>query len=213
MVGKTTKMFVILAGVLVLWLASTGSIADTGVTGVPDPCESTATGAGGCMVVCPSGDADRLEDIGAIVTVVIKDAQGLPIAGVPTTDIWLQGCTNGLVPGGSHFGVQTDGLTDVSGTTTISGPLEAGGYDTGLSVWVQGVHLLESDCSTLLCLGYAAKSPDISADTAVDVVDLGLFSLGYLSPPKTYQWELDFDCNRVVDLVDFSLFSLHYLHT
>lgn len=213
MFRKLLRAGVLPVAALLLLLATTGPDTGNAVTGIPDPCLSTASSNGGCLIVCPSGDADKLQDIGAIITVTILDASGVPLGAFPATDIWVQGCTGGLVAGAPLFGIQADAPTNAAGETTISGPIEAGGQDVGLSVVVMGVPLMESDCVNVLCLPYDAKSPDINGDTVVDLIDLSDFAVGYVSPPKPYQWELDFNCDSVVDLVDFTLFAAHYLHT
>jgi hypothetical protein len=62
-------------------------------------------------------------------------------------------------------------------------------------------------------LAIVATSPDINADGLVDVIDLGLFAIGFTSPPKPYDVTLDYNCDGLVDIIDLSLFAQHWLHT
>jgi hypothetical protein len=216
MLSRAIKMVALQVIVLLLCLAGDKLTADPGVTGVPDPCQSTASIAtpGVCYVACPIGSCSRLEDIGATIFITVKDSDGLPIPDISIFDIWLSSCGDGLVDCAlQHFGASPDSATYVDGTTTLSQGLEIGGCDlSGLSVWVQGVQLVEADCVTVRCLDIDIISADINGDCRVDLIDLSEFSKSYTSPPAPYFPCKDYDCNGVIDLVDFSLFSRHYLH-
>ncbi len=164
--------------------------------------------------MCPSGDGDRLDSQGATITVVARDCLARPMPGIPAEDFWLMGCNNpGLVLCGGSLSINADSPTDAEGRTTISGQLAAGGCDsTGIWVIVQGVVVSDFITGSSACFPIISVSPDINGDCLVDVIDLGLFSQSYTSPPHHYLNCLDYNCDGVIDLVDFSLFSQHYLH-
>lgn len=72
-----------------------------------------------------------------------------------------------------------------------------------------GLNCPSSD-GTGLCPAPPNRSPDISADGVVDLVDLAVFALNY--PPNPYAQCSDFDANGLVDLVDLSIFAQHFGH-
>lgn len=186
-------------------------------TGVPDPCESTATGAGGHYLVCPSGDGDRFDGIGSVIDVEILDGTYVPIPGIPAADFWLVGCNYELLLLGGGYGINADGPTDAIGRTTISGAMTAGGCDIGLAVVIQGIEIYTTDCSQVLCLPYEVRSPDHSGpgkivDGKVDIIDFADFASEYMSPPKPYNPCIDFNWDDAVDLIDFSIFAQHFGH-
>jgi hypothetical protein len=204
-----------MAALLCLTLAvSTVPVANP----IPDFCNVTAEGVGGCWFVCPQGDGRRLDDIGAVITIIVRDFDNQPIPGVPAGDIWLFGCSSQTVLCGGSRSIDADSATSAEGRTTISGAFAAGGCDDGLMVVVQGIVVPDpDDCGLQLCLPYTTRSPDISGpggatDLTVDLFDLSAFAAGYLSPPKPYDKCLDFNCDGFVDVIDFSIFAIHYLH-
>jgi len=181
--------------------------------GIISPCSTNATGAGGCYMICPQGDGTRFDQIGAVIRVVVKDPTGRPVSGILAADFWLEGCTGQLTLCGGAGAIDADSANNAEGRTTISGSLASGGCDIGLLVIVQGTVVRDpQDCTRYLCLPYDVKSPDISGDLIVDIIDLSLFANGYTSPPKPYQWCYDFNCDALVDIIDFSIFAQHYLH-
>jgi hypothetical protein len=170
-------------------------------------------------MVCPQGDGTRFEDPGcaAIIELVARDATGAGIPGILATDIWLDGCTDLCLCGGSG-NINADSNTTAFtgpppteiGYTTISGDMQAGGCDLdGLFVIIQGVIV----CNGTVCLPYWVTSPDINCDLVVDIVDLALFATVYVSQPGGYDACYDFNCDGLINIVDFAIFSTHYTHT
>jgi hypothetical protein len=211
--GKFVVLSLIAAALLCWQILPT--TVDTVNSGIVEPCSSSASSIGGCYLVCPQGDGDRLDATGATISVVVKDNAGAPIPGIPAADFWLMGCNDpGLALCGGGGSINAAAATDANGETEISGAMAAGGCDSvGVVVVVQGIVIedVNAGCAAL-CLPITAVSPDINADLIVDVIDLGLFSQSYTSPPHQYIACLDYNCDGVIDLVDFSLFSQHYLH-
>jgi hypothetical protein len=164
-------------------------------------------------MVCPGGDADRLDLNGATVFMTVQDCGGIGIPNIPAADFWLIGCNSpGLVLCGGSGAIDADSATNGNGETTISGPLAAGGCDSvGVYAVVQGAVLVDEDCLPNCMLVWTA-SPDINGDLVVDLIDLAEFSKSYTSPPHQYLHCKDYNCDGVIDLIDFSLFSRHYLH-
>jgi hypothetical protein len=203
----------ILAAALICWqfLPMNTNSASSGIV---DPCSSEADfcapGGTGCLMICPQGDGPILSDGGNEICVTVRDVNGNPIAGILATDLWLTGCTNLVLCGGSGSS-NADAATDAAGQTQFSGGMAAGGCDTGLYVVVQGVVI---GCPPT-CLAIDVRSPDITADLIVDLSDFSLFAgdPGYPSPPDSYDPCMDYDCDGDIDLVDFSLFAQHWQHT
>jgi hypothetical protein len=182
--------------------------ADNANSGVVDPNNSTVGGGPGCLLVCPQGDGGNISDAGGPITIVAMDNVPAPIPGIPAADCWVDGCTNPLFLCGGSGSANADSATNSAGATTMSGQVAAGGYSPDLMVIVQGVII-----GAPTCLAIVATSPDINADGLVDVIDLGLFAIGFTSPPKPYDVTLDYNCDGLVDIIDLSLFAQHWLHT
>jgi hypothetical protein len=179
-----------------------------------DPCNSSASlGAGPyCYLVDVVGGGDRLDAIGASITVTARDNTNAGIPDIPAADFWLVGCNDGIVLCGGSSSINADSVSNASGTTTITGALRGGGCDTGVNVVIQGTILEDPlNCGTPLCLPITAVSPDYDKDLTVDVPDFTIFAAGYTSPPKPYDSCLDFNCDGNVELVDFTIFAQHYL--
>lgn len=220
--GKFLVLSVI-AAALLSWQVMPMSV-DSANSGVVDPCSSTATGAGCCLVICPQGDGDRLDACGSVISIVAKDGTGTPLPGILAADVWLIGWGNGAVLCGGSGSINADSATNANGETTISGDWAAGGCDTGVQVVVQGTVIADpNDWNNPLCLPVIPVSPDItgpgdppgpphSPDLVVDLIDLTEFAGTYTSPPNAYDPCKDFNCDGVQDIVDFSIFAQHYLH-
>src|SRR5262245_443057 len=106
-----------------------------------DPCRSTVTFTAGTVTVCPKGDGDPLtnsiEGGNSQITLTVR-LGGTPIPGIPAEDMWLVGCSDGLLLCGGSSGSNADAPTNAQGQTTFSNEPAAGGCDTGLYVVVQG---------------------------------------------------------------------------
>lgn len=63
---------------------------------------------------------------------------------------------------------------------------------------------------TGICPSPPNRSPDISSDGVVDLVDLALLALNFL--PNPYSQCVDFSADGVVDLVDLAILALHFNH-
>ncbi len=216
MPNKYLAVLSLLAAVALNGLSGPVTADSAAPVGIPG-CSCSAWGAGGYYFVCPSGDGDRFDDIGAIITVEVKDITGMPIPGIPASDFWLIGCNDNLFLVGGSGSIDADSMTGANGQTTISGAMSAGGCDEGLAVVVQGVIIETPDGQNILCLPYTVRSPDMNGanregDGIVDLLDLSIFATHYLSPPKPYVPCMDFNGDSVVDLIDFSMFAQHYLH-
>jgi hypothetical protein len=210
MVKGKFALLSILAAALICWQFLPMN-TNTASSGIVDPCSSEAgfcepTGTR-CLVICPKGDGSTLADGGNEICVTIRDDNGNPIVGVIGTDFWLTGCTNLCLCGGSGSS-NADAATDINGQTQFSGGIAAGGCDSGLYVVCQGVII---GCPAN-CLAIDVRSPDLSCDLIVNLVDFSLFAPNFPSPPKPYVACCDYDCNGLVNLVDFSIFATHWQH-
>ncbi|NIM20713.1 MAG: hypothetical protein GTO51_10880 [Candidatus Latescibacteria bacterium] len=176
---------------------------------IPDLCNSSASSAGGHVLICPEGDGKTLSYAGATITVTLKDYNGDPIPGVPAADFWLIGCLDGINLCGGSRSINADHPTDANGQTTISGTIIGGGCDDGLHVVALGILVGCPPTS----LQIKVRSPDINGDLTVDLVDFVTFALGFPNPPNSYDECLDFNDDGVINLIDVALFALHFVHS
>jgi len=215
----------LVAAALLCWQMMPAAV-DTANSGIVHPCSSTATSGPGpyCVTACPAGDGDILGDKGALITVLVKDNTGAPIAGIPRSDYWLLGCADGLALCGGSGSIDADSASNAVGVTTIgggftstSGAIGAGGCEGGVSsgvqVVVQGTVLKSPlDCTSLLCLPVKVISVDYNGDLVCNLVDFSIFGPAFPSPPQAYDVCLDYNCDGIINLVDFSIFGGHFLH-
>lgn len=184
---------------------------------------TTAYSAGGCMIICPSGDGQNLSDLptgDATIYIQVKNGAGVPIPGIPAVDFWLLACSDDLYLIGGQNSIDADSATDADGRTTVSGTIAAGGCDSvGVLVLVQGVIVEDPPQSgNPLCLDITPISPDlkgpgtVSSDGMVDILDFAEFAAYYMAPPRGYRACHDFNCDDSVDIIDFAIFAQHYLH-
>jgi hypothetical protein len=142
----------------------------------------------------------------------VRDCIGLPVAGVPATDIWLIGCNDLLVLCGGSGAINASGPTDANGQTTITDTFAAGGCDSGVRVVVQGRLLVHPGCDEP-CLPIQVRSADVNGNLAVNLADFASFGAGYTSPPKVYNECIDFASPfGVVTLSDLATFGTHFQH-
>ncbi|NIO00744.1 MAG: hypothetical protein GTO42_01175 [Candidatus Latescibacteria bacterium] len=55
-------------------------------------------------------------------------------------------------------------------------------------------------------------SPDIDADSIVNLIDFSMFAGGYISPPRPYDPRFDIYGDGQIGLVDLALFAQHFRH-
>ena len=177
-----------------------------------DPCQSSASSAGGVLMVCPSGDGPTLSSMDATISVTLRGCAGNPVPGIPPQDFWIQAKTDPHLLCGGHLSSNADSTTNLNGQTTISVSIAAGGYlGDGVYAIAQGFMIQGTDglCDNPLSL--VLVSPDINGDLIVDLVDLSIFAQGW--PPQPYDPRLDMNGDGLVDLVDLALFATHYNHS
>jgi hypothetical protein len=185
-----------------LSLAVIGSMllmAGAASAGIPDEVQSTASSAGGTVMITPSGAGGTLAAAGATVTVTLLDASMLPVPNYPFQDIWLDDTGDfsiALCQGGST----ADANTNASGVTTIGGVISGGGFTQTTQVWVAGTPLSGA------ALTVALNSPDINGDLAVDIVDFGTFGTDF----GTTLFRSDFVFDGSVDIADFGTFGVSF---
>jgi hypothetical protein len=165
------------------------------------------------LFVCPQGDTDSFLDQGWWIWICVLDINNAPIANVPATDFWLIDCDpllDALLCGGSASSA-ADSLTNAAGMTTMSnGTLTGGGCADGMAVVIQGFVVKDSLtlCTTDLCGPINLRSPDISGDLLVDLVDLAIFAASF--PPNPFDKCCDMNDDGLVDLIDLASFAFHF---
>ncbi|HSG28306.1 MAG TPA: hypothetical protein VLA34_07480 [Candidatus Krumholzibacterium sp.] len=195
----------------------------TSVTaGDVDPCESEFGASCALRVsICPAGDFEFIYDgcgTGAdYIWLNARDALGNGIEGIPWTDYWLQACdvAQELCLCSAPFAA--DNLTDEFGYTEISGRIAGGGciLTGGVYLAIQGKTLVDAPaCVATTCVTMVIVSPDLNADCAVNLSDLGVFGLSYnksLGAPG-YDDCCDFNDDSSCNLSDFAFIGEHYQH-
>jgi hypothetical protein len=181
---------------------------------IVDPCMSTATGPPGTVLACPAKDGDELGALGLTITVVCRNNQGLPIPGIPATDIWVIGCNDGLILCGGSGAINASGPTDANGMTTITAAFAASGCDlAGVRVVVQGLVIQGPMCGGGQCIPIKVISPDIDGNYQVDLADHAMFAMDYPSPPKAFNGCLAFAWpHDAVSLAAYARYATHHNH-
>jgi hypothetical protein len=190
------KRLLSLAVVGIMLLGMTG----LALANVPDPTLSTATTAGGSVLITPAGTGVSLADAGCTVNVVVKDGNGDFISGYPFQDIWLDDAGSNdiaLCQGGST----ADANTNSVGETTIGGLIAGGGWTTsGMQVYLAGVALTGPN------LAINVVSPDITGNLIVDLADVGPFAADVQAGSG---FRSDFNFDTFVNLGDVGTFVRH----
>jgi hypothetical protein len=211
--GKFVVLTLVVAAAVMSWQMMPANV-NTAQSGIVDACSSSATTGAGpyCWLSDPVGGGESLLDLGATITVIARDNTGAPIPNIPTADVWVTGCADGVVLCGGSSSINADSVTNANGQTTLTNAHRGGGYDTGVNVVIQGTTVADpGNCAQDLCLPITYVSTDVDGDLAADSPDFSLFALGYTSPPKVYSAGLDFNCDGQVELIDFTIFAQHYL--
>ena len=186
------------------------------------PCDNTAAvGCSGMRVsICPRGDFEKIKDgcgTGTdYIEVYIRDCGGTGIEGIPWTDYWMDACLEEYALGicVQHF--VADSLTDVNGRTTFSGRISAGGCipEGGIFISCQGVTIINESQTAPICLDVVIVSPDLNADSVVNLSDLSFFGQSYNMQEgmPEYNTCCDFNDDGWCNLSDFSFLGEHYQH-
>lgn len=195
----------------------------TSVTaGDVDPCESEFGASCALRVsICPAGDFEFIYDgcgTGAdFIWLNARDALGNGIEGIPWTDYWLQACdvAQELCLCSAPFAA--DNLTDEFGYTEISGRIAGGGciLTGGVYLAIQGKTLVDAPaCVATTCVTMVIVSPDLNADCAVNLSDLGVFGLSYNKSTGAPGYDpcCDFNDDSSCNLSDFAFIGEHYQH-
>jgi hypothetical protein len=191
-------------------------------TPMPDPQRSSAHTlipdvTGVSMFTRPYGDGARFDTdaqlmggmtTNATIFVELLNAGGLPVAGYPAVDIWLQTSMGGLVT--CPQGAIADHDTDLLGRTEFTRPVAGGGwsqYPVELcEVWtpvgkLDGTFPGGEPNSNLRIF---FNSPDINGDLFVNLTDVVLFANDYFG---VYHYRSDFYWDGVINLSDVVLMS------
>jgi hypothetical protein len=170
------------------------------MAGIPDDVNSTASSAGGTVLITPAGLGNTLASVGATISVNVRDANNDPIAGYPFQDIWADDIGNGdiaLCQGGSTAA----GNTDSNGDTTISGVIAGGGFtQAGMQVYLAGQPLAGP------VLPINANSCDINGDLIVNLNDIGTFAIDFNG---AYNFRSDFVADGILNLADVGALAIH----
>jgi len=206
----------LVAAALLCWQVAGVSTVNSGIV---DPCNSTASSAGGVHFICPQGDGDALG--AASISVTIRDNTNAPVVGIPAADFWLIGCNDLIILCGGAGSINASAATDANGQTTITGDISGSGCDSGVRVVCQGIVLGNGACAPL-CLAVQVRSPDqknaaggaLPPDGVVGTADFAFFGTSYQSPPKPYFSCHDFVGNPygTITVADFAKFGSHYNH-
>ena len=230
-----SKRIFLVVSVLAIVCLLQAADPQTGNSGIVDYCHSTLTANAGVVVVCPLGDGDPLTNAvggnNCQITLTVRDVTNTPIQGIPTVDMWLVGCNDGLLLCGNSSGSNADAATNASGVTTFSNEPVSGGCDTGLFAVVQGLIVQNPQTCQPLCVPIAVRSPDYKSagapgpapcggdtrcpDSKVTNADFSWFVTHYPTtgnPGAAYLACADYAAplGAPIGLADFSKFSVHF---
>lgn len=209
---------------------------DTVGSGAVDPCNSEVTVNAGVVLVCPQGDGDPLTaPVGggnSKISLTVKDNFVQGVGGIPASDMWLIGCSDGLVLCGGSTASKADAPTNAMGETTFSNEPNAGGCDTGVYVIVQGVVMADPDNNCVpKCYPVQARSPDYKSagapgppacagdnrcpDSKVTNADFSWFVTHYptaANPNAAYHACADYAAplGNPITLADYAKFTIHF---
>jgi hypothetical protein len=178
--------------------------------GLYSTAELAAPGEGPFSVmVVPDGTGDPLaaayDAQGSLVDATIiyhlRDCDDLPVPNFPAEDLWLEVEDQGLAS--CVGGTVADAETDVTGRTTWSRPLRAGGSSQAACIIV--VSGTPGIWPPYLPLQF--NSPDLDADLDVDLSDLAIFAGDYFGG---YRYRSDFARDGVLNLIDLVRMAAAY---
>ncbi len=172
----------------------------------------------GRLTIAPDGGEDLVGGPNDYkVEVVVNNAYGNPIPGIPATDFALY---SPLIHFCSNPGGQADGPTDLGGYTTFSGNISGGVAgdsanwvncdEIEIYVLVQGIELGIACETAEECL--RVDSPDLNGDGTVNVTDFGKFGVDKGCNNDCDPCH-DFNEDGKVDIADQSIFASFYNRT
>jgi hypothetical protein len=175
--------------------------------------------------ICPAGDFEFISTgcggDADYIWVLVKDAAGVGIAGIPWTDYWMNACDGAQELCLCASPIVADSLTNLLGRTTFSGRMAAGGciLTGGMFVACQGKTFMEyegspSSCPNPICIDIVIVSPDLTADCFVNISDFSFFGDSYNKQEGDtgYSPCTDYNDDGRCNLSDFSFLGEHYQH-
>jgi hypothetical protein len=190
------------------------AIACAASAGQPSPTASFATidpsiTSTVSVFVVPDGSGKALTEartidgqvVDATITVTYNDVAGNPVFRYPGQDIWIETSLGGL--SACLGGTVSDGDTNLSGQTTITGPFRAGGTSDAVGgekakAVINGTALVGYDLDILF------NSPDLNGDLVVNLSDTIIFVGIYTG---SYDYAADFSYDGVINLSDLVLYA------
>jgi hypothetical protein len=173
------------------------------------------------VTICPQGDFESLRDgCGTgrdYIWVHMVDCLGQGMESIPITDYWIQAYNPTEELYLCSFPIAADSATNSDGWTTISGPIAGGGcaLTGGLYLAAQGNNFIDGPgCVETTRLNIVIVSPDLNADSEVNLSDLAVFGLSYnksIGDPG-YNDCCDFNDDTACNLSDFAFMGAHYQH-
>ena len=170
---------------------------------------------------CPAGD---FEPVGngcggpntAFIQIQLIDFSGLPVPGIPPTDIWYQPANPAEVLAIKPGTWCTDFPTDLTGRTTTTRMLSAGGCVLqGLQCVVldpmAGPVILQNP-PVVPFPTVMFNSPDLNGDLVVNLSDLAIFGASYANPTGGYNQCCDYNDDGIINLSDLAFLATHYGH-
>jgi len=178
---------------------------------------TTAAPALASVFTAPNGSGNAINNcmtlgvsnVDATITLTVLDIYGTPVVAYPREDMWLETSLLGLLP--CTDGTIADADTDVSGQTTFSAAVYAGGGSAYVPPTVSETTIVVIDGTPLAQPGLEIlfNSGDLSMDRIIGVQDTALFKPLYVDATTngTYYYEIDYYFDGAVTLSDLVLFA------
>lgn len=175
-------------------------------------------------IMCPAGDTGSFSEQGFTLSLQLLEQGGFsPAVGWPTGDVEVRPCVGATSPAICAGTVANpDHDTDANGVTVMADArLVGGGCADGFAIYVwcdappflpYFKPLFADSCATgeVFCAEVYVRSPDMTGDGAVNLLDLSEFASAYEPSGGQYNPCADMNMDGEIDLFDLATLAFHF---